>query len=128
MDIDDVLEAERRWAKAFLELDLVTIAELMDDDYVLIQQDGNLERKLQVLESLGSQQRQWEAASSDRHEVRIYGDVAVVMGHWQSKGSNHEKRFDYEAQYLAVWVRRANGWRITADQSTPITTGEGRPI
>ncbi len=121
MDIDEVLEVERRWAKAFLELDLVTIAELMDDDYVLIQQDGTLERKQHVLESLGSQQRQWEAASSDRHEVRMYGDVAVVIGHWQSKGSNHGKHFDYEAHYMAVWVRRAKGWRITADQSTPIS-------
>jgi ketosteroid isomerase-like protein len=120
----EILEAERQWAKAFLELDLVTIEKLIDDDYILIQHDGSLERKAQVLESLASQHRHWESASSDNHEVRVYGDVAVVIGHWQSRGHNHDQAFDYEAQYMAVWVKRHDGWRITADQSTPIPKSE----
>ena len=37
MSKEAILNAEERWAKAFLELDLETIAELMDDDYILIQ-------------------------------------------------------------------------------------------
>ncbi len=37
MNKETILNAEERWARAFLELDLETIAELMDDDYTPIQ-------------------------------------------------------------------------------------------
>jgi ketosteroid isomerase-like protein len=118
--LEDIIIAEQQWAKAFLELDITTIENLMADDYVLIQQNGQTETKQQVLESLKSQQRQWESASSDPYDIRLYGDVAVVIGHWKSKGKNQDKEFDYTARYLAVWVKSPKGWRIVADQSTPI--------
>lgn len=82
MSQEAVLQAE---ARSFLELDIETISELMDDDYRLIQQDGSIEGKEQVIHSLRSQARQWQSAASDRHEIRIYENVAVVVGRWQSK-------------------------------------------
>jgi ketosteroid isomerase-like protein len=117
---NEIIAVEKQWAKAFLELDMATIAELMDDSYTLIQQNGQVESKQQVLESLQTQQRQWETATSDPQDVRLYGNVAVVVGHWQSKGKNHGQEFDYTACYLAIWVKHPQGWRIVADQSTPI--------
>jgi len=52
--------------------------------------------------------------------VRVYGDVAVVVGRWRARGTNAGRAFDYAARYGAVWVRHEGEWRMVSDQSTPI--------
>ncbi len=57
----------------------------------------------------------------DEHEVRIYGNTAVVVGRWQARGTNAGRIFDYSARYVAVWVKLDGEWRMVSDQSTRIT-------
>ena len=77
--------------------------------------------KEQVLVSFRSGERGWEEAHSDEHDVRIYGDAAVVVGRWRAKGANAGRPFDYAARYVSVWVERDGEWRMVSDQSTPMT-------
>jgi ketosteroid isomerase-like protein len=68
--------------------------------------------------ALRSGERHWAEASSDGHHV--YGDAALVVGRWRAMGQNAGQRFDYEARYVSVWVRRVEGWRMVSDQPTPM--------
>ena len=97
-----------------------TIDELMADDYQIIQPGGVVQGKAETLASLRSDQRHWEIAESDQHDVRVYGDTAVVIGRWRGRGINHGQPFDYAARYLCVWVKRAGRWQMVADQSTEL--------
>jgi hypothetical protein len=96
------------------------IDQLMADEYQIIQPGGVVVGKAETLASLRSDQRHWEIASSDEHDVRIYGDTAVVIGRWRGRGVNHGQAFDYTARYLCMWVKRNGRWQIVADQSTEI--------
>ena len=124
----EVLQAEQAWTTAFLQLDLATIEQLMADDYTIIQPEGAVWDKAKTLASLRSEQRHWDAASSDELSVRLYGETAIVIGRWTAKGVNHGQAFDYQARYQAVWVKRAGRWQIVADQSTEIDNSDGLPL
>jgi ketosteroid isomerase-like protein len=118
--LQEVLNAEAAWAEAYRNLDLDCIDQLMADDYTIIQPGGTVLGKAETMASLRSDQRHWELAASDEHNVRIYGDTAVVIGRWRGRGVNHGQAFDYAARYLCVWVKRDGRWQMVADQSTEI--------
>jgi len=124
-DIQEVLETEKTWTQAFLEGDLVTLETLMDEDYRQIQADGSVKTKAEVLATFDGGERSWEIAKSDEYIVQRYGDMAILTGRWRGKGTNHGEAFDYSARFVSVYVKRAAGWRMVSDQSTPIEQNEG---
>jgi ketosteroid isomerase-like protein len=119
--VEQILHAEREWLLAHLRLDVAALEYLMDPDYLQIGAAGGTVDREQVLASFRSGERYWAEASSDEHQVRVYGDAAVVIGRWRARGKNGAHLFDYEARYVSVWIRRSEGWRMVSDQSTPIT-------
>jgi len=118
--VEEVLGAERDWLSAHLRLDVTALDRLMAPDYVQIDDSGGLVDKEEVLASFRSGGRNWTEAHSDDHRVRVYGEVAVVVGRWRARGTNTGKAFDYVARYVAVWVRRDGRWQMVSDQATPV--------
>jgi ketosteroid isomerase-like protein len=120
--VEEVLRAEREWVSAHLRLDVPVLERLMASDYVQIDGSGSgrLVDKSEVLASFRSGERNWAEAHSDDHRVRVYGDVAVVVGRWRARGTNAGRTFDYAARYVAVWARHEGEWRMVSDQSTQI--------
>ncbi|MDQ3248709.1 MAG: nuclear transport factor 2 family protein [Chloroflexota bacterium] len=115
-----VLQAEAAWTIAHLTLDLPALDHLMADEYTIIQPGGVVLDKATTLASLQGEQRHWDAARSDEHQVRVYGGTAVVIGRWTAKGVNQGEVFDYAARYTAIWVKRDGRWQMVGDQSTEI--------
>ena len=118
--VQEVLTVERAWTDAHLRGDVQTLEAIMAFDYVKIQPDGSLSDKPATLASYQPEQRAWELAQGDEYDVRIYGDVAVVIGRWTARGINNGQRFDYAARFLSIYVRRDGRWQMVAEQSTDI--------
>jgi ketosteroid isomerase-like protein len=117
---DEVLRAEREWLSAHLRCDVSELERLMAPDYVQIDASGRVVGREVILASFRSGERNWDEAHSDDHRVRLYGDVAVVVGRWRARGTNAGRAFDYAARYVAVWARQEGVWRMVSDQATPI--------
>jgi uncharacterized protein (TIGR02246 family) len=118
--VAQVLAAEREWARAHLENDTDALAEMMAEEYTQIAGDGSVLGKEEVLASFWPGVRHWDEATSDEHDVRVYGEAAVVIGRWRGRGVNSGQPFDYSARYVSVWVRRDGRWQMVTDQSTEI--------
>jgi ketosteroid isomerase-like protein len=118
--VERVLRAEREWLLAHLRVDVDALDRLMAPDYSQIDDRGRVVGKEQVLASFRSGERAWEEAHSDEHDVRIYGNTAVVVGRWRARGANTGQPFDYAARYVSVWVEHDGEWRMVSDHSTPI--------
>ena len=121
--VDEVIETERRWARAHLELDLAAIAEILSDEYRQIRLDGSVGSKADLLDSYGSGERMWQIAESSGHEVWIRGDTAILRGSWRGKGVNAGESFDYMARFLAIYVREDGDWKLWLEFNIPIETG-----
>ena len=118
--VQEVLTVERAWTDAHLRGDVQTLEAIMAFDYVKIQPDGSLSDKPATLASYQPEQRAWELAQGDEYDVRIYGDVAIVIGRWTARGINNGQPFDYAARFLSIYVRRDGRWQMVAEQSTDI--------
>ena len=120
LGVEQVRIAEEQLAAAHERMDVDLIDDLLHPDYVIIQPRGIVESKSQVLDSYRSGTRHWEFAQSDQMDIRLYGEMAIVIGHWQAKGRNGDVDFDYTARFLSVWVRQAGRWLNLTSQSTEI--------
>ena len=119
--IAEVLDAERDWARAHLENDVAALNRMMAEEYAQIAGGGRVVGKAEVLASFKPGVRHWDEATSDEHDVRVYGETAVVIGRWRGRGVNDGQPFDYHALYVSVWVRRDGRWQMVTDQSTETT-------
>lgn len=120
LGVEQVRIAEEQLAAAHERMDVDLIDDLLHPDYVIIQPRGIVESKSQVLDSYRSGTRHWEFAQSDQMDIRLYGEMAIVIGQWQAKGRNGDVDFDYTARFLSVWVRQAGRWLNLTSQSTEI--------
>lgn len=120
LGVEQVRIAEEQLAAAHERMDVDLIDDLLHPDYVIIQPGGIVESKSQVLDSYRSGTRHWEFAQSDQMDIRLYGEMAIVIGQWQAKGRNGDVDFDYTARFLSVWVRQAGRWLNLTSQSTEI--------
>lgn len=115
-----IIALEQKWAKAHLNMDLDTIAEIADEDYRHIKPDGTVTGKKELLDSYGSGNRKWEIAESTDHEIKISDSMAVVIAKWRGKGVNNGTVFDYQARFLAVYIKRGDDWKLLSDASVDI--------
>jgi ketosteroid isomerase-like protein len=118
--INEVLSVERRWVAAHQNLDLDAIQNILADDYRQIQGDGTVIGKDELIKSYESGLRRWEFAESDEYEVRLIGEVALLIGRWRGKGENNGQSFDYGARFLAVYRLKNYEWQLVSDVSVPL--------
>jgi ketosteroid isomerase-like protein len=118
--LSQIIDVERAWAAAHLNLDLDQIEEILSEDYRQIQPDGSLLGKDELLASYKSGLRSWEIAESDEFEIRLLGNTALLIGRWRGKGDNNGHVFDYQARFLAVYQLEDGRWKLISDVSVPL--------
>lgn len=123
-DEQAVIAAEKALADAHLSLDLEVIDSLLHPDYEIIQPDGRVETKADVLASYRTGTRVWHTAKVDRLAVKLFGEMALVHGRWQASGRNESEVFDYAARFLSVWVKDEGRWQNVVYKSTEIDKEE----
>lgn len=114
----EVIEVEQKWVKAHLELDVATLEDMLAEDFIKIQSDGSLAGKSETIDSYRSNERFWDKAVSDQYQLKIIGDVAILIGRWQGRGKNNGEHFDYQARFMTIYVKCDGKWQILAEQST----------
>ena len=118
--VADLLETERKWAAAHLSLDLDMLEDILSDQYRQIQSDGTVIGKEELFFSYRSGRRKWEIAESDEYEVRMLGNVALLIGRWRGVGENNGEAFNYSARFLAVYQLQEGEWKLISDVSIPL--------
>jgi ketosteroid isomerase-like protein len=110
-DIEQIIDSEERLARAHLTLDLNEIDSLLHSDYVIIQPNGVIENKDEVLASYRSGNRKWYAAAVSQLSVKVFDNMARVIGVWSASGTNNGQTFDYQARFISIWLKENDGWK-----------------
>jgi ketosteroid isomerase-like protein len=113
----EVMAVEARWVQAHRDLDAATIAEILDDDYKRIHENGSVIGKDDVVAYFQNGWRHWDVAEGSDYSVQVFDNVALVYATWHGVGTNGGEPFDYSAPFLAVYVRRADGWKLCRDET-----------
>lgn len=117
---EQVLQRDEEMAHAIVSADLARLEDIYADDYVYVGSDGRQVTRAERVGALRSGALHYLATQHTGATVRVYGETAVVQGRTHSKVLLNGTSIEGDFQYVGVWVRHGNRWRIVLTQATRI--------
>jgi len=114
-----LIDQEQQWTKAAKANDVNVIAPLLADDFVMMDSDGSMHAKAEVLAL--AKKAKWTTFEIGDVKVSVHGDSAVVTGSWTGKGTDgNGKAVDAKERWVDTWIKTASGkWQGLASASAP---------
>jgi hypothetical protein len=107
-------KTEDNWLDARVRGETSFSGELLDDAYQGATSDGVLQTKADFIQSIGTWARDLTHGEHAGRSIRIHGDVALSSGIVNLSSVRRRHSF----RYLRIFLRRRDGWRLIASQST----------
>ena len=115
-----LIKLENDWNDAAMKRDVVALGHLLSDDYSFTDHDGMMSTKTQILDMLKSGEDVVTSAVSTDMKVRVYGDAAVVTGHYTAKEQLKGKDISGTSVFTDTWVKRPGGWVCVATHGSRV--------
>jgi ketosteroid isomerase-like protein len=114
-----IIALEKAWNLAYKFADTHALDSLLDDQIVLINDDGSTQTKSQFLASI-KRPAQEQQVSPESISVRVYGTVAIASGVFRAKGLENGKRYVRHERFVDTWFLKGGRWVCIATNATPI--------
>jgi len=118
---------ESRRAEALLTADTDALSRMVADEFVEISRLGQLRSKEDNLRDIASGDLKLTSVSYEDLTVRVYDDVAVLMGVANNAGTFRGFPFTGAIRYSRIFVRRDGRWLAVAMQHTPLPAPPALP-
>jgi len=118
---DQIKKMETDRAAAVVKGDVAKLAMETSDDYTLINMNGHVSDKSQMIDGFKSGQNKLTTDDVSDMKVRVYGDTAVVTGKVDVKGMMGGKDVSGQALFTRVYVKKAGHWQSVALQQTRVS-------
>lgn len=114
-------DIEQQLTKLVLSGDQAGYGAFLTDDWSVINTDGRILTKDQVLrEMFVTGERRIDAIAVDDVKVRLLGDVAIVTGRTVASGVVRGTTITATLRFTDVFVRHNGRWQIAASQGTRV--------
>jgi ketosteroid isomerase-like protein len=107
----ELIALSHEWDRAMVENDADEIGQYMAEDWTIVGSDGGLCDKATFLELVRSGMLSHDVMESHDMNVRVYGDMAVVIAQGVSGGKYQGQPFREVERVTCVFVRQAGQWR-----------------
>jgi ketosteroid isomerase-like protein len=114
----ELLEVNREYDEALVRGDTRALELIFGDEFIYTSTSGEILNKAQQLELVRSGALKIESGASEEVQVRLYGNMALVIGRFKARGQYKGQAFDSTERYTSVWVKRGGRWRLVAEQGT----------
>src|SRR5215471_20160706 len=111
---DEIKKIEMDRAAAVVKGDWAKLEKETSDDYTLVNINGQVSNKAQMLEGFKSGKNKLTTDEVSDLNVRTYGDVAVVTGKATIKGMMGGQNVDGQATFTRVYVKKDGHWQAVA--------------
>jgi ketosteroid isomerase-like protein len=114
------LETDR--AAAVVKGDVATLEKQTSDDYSLINMNGQMSGKAQMVNAFKTGQSKLTSDELSDMKVRVYGSTAVITGKADVKGMLGGKDATGQIMFTRVYVKKGGQWQSVAFQQTRVST------
>jgi ketosteroid isomerase-like protein len=118
---DQIKKMETDRAAAVVKGDWAKLEKETSDDYTLININGQMSNKSQMVEGFKSGQNKLTANDLSDMTVRVYDNVAVVTGKMDTKGTMGGKDVTGQGVFTRVYVKKGGHWKAVALQQTRLS-------
>ncbi|HWJ51972.1 MAG TPA: nuclear transport factor 2 family protein [Propionibacteriaceae bacterium] len=107
------------WNQSVVANDPDAIAAFAEPDWVFVGENGIFPGQ-QFLEAVATGQVSHDFMASEVHDVRVYGDVAIVIARVRNRGEFEGNPFALDEWSTDVFVRRGDRWRCAVTHLTSV--------
>lgn len=118
-DEQEILHLEDLRYEAVLRTDFDTFAELCHEELVYAHSNGERDDLGSYIDKCRQGVYVYHRIDHPVEQVKILGDVALVMGEMQAELTIRGTRTELDNTALAVWIRVGSSWKLLAYQPTP---------
>ena len=115
-----IRELESRRYRAMIEADKAALEQLLADGMVYTHSNATTDGKASYIAGVTSGKWQYRKIDRPVEDIQVHGDTVVVTGQVRIDIVVEGQAKNMNSRYTDVWVKGANGWQMTAWQSTPI--------
>jgi ketosteroid isomerase-like protein len=109
-----VLALDNSWNRALETKDTKALDLLLADTFVSVDIDGSMETKPEFLAGIKAPDFQPSQAVTEQSTVQVYGDSAVVVGVFRTKGVDKGKTYVHRERFVDTWVKTNGAWKCVA--------------
>jgi ketosteroid isomerase-like protein len=102
--------------QALMSADLSVLAQILADDYVQYNEEGQAFTKQDVLNNFRTGAIRYPSIVSTSRAIRLFGDTAVVHGSELDQVETGGQQFTVRYVYLDVLRKRDGEWKLVASQ------------
>jgi ketosteroid isomerase-like protein len=120
-DADDrqtLADLDTKYQRAVEQNDAKTMAEILADDFVLVEGDGKRSTKADLVNDAKSGKTHYVHQDDSERTVALFGDTGVVTAKLRATGIEDGVRVDYLQWFTDVYIRTPNGWRYCYAQAS----------
>lgn len=110
-DVEQLIATDKRMQRAFVDRDVAALKEIFTDDYTIVLSSGAERTKAMILADVASPDSRWEINETSGWQVKVRGDMAIVVATLHQKGVDHGTPFDSNVKFSDTYIRDHGTWR-----------------
>ncbi len=123
---DSAAEAEiraihRQYDAAWANQDSAAFERLLAPDFEVIETDGRVTPRPEVIESARSGAFKVTLGESRDVRIVVHEGTAVVRGLWRGRGTSKGRPYDELSRYTTTYGKLGGQWKVLSDQTTKIS-------
>ena len=115
-----IIAMEKAWNQAYKMGDTRALDALLDDQVVLINDDGSVQNKAEFLKSVRATNSQEQQVAPESMSVHVFGDTAIATGVFRAKGMEGGKHYERQERFVDTWINKNGKWVCVATNATPV--------
>ena len=115
-----IVALEKAWNQAYKAGDTGALGNLLDDNIVLINDDGSTQSKKEFLDSVKVSNTQEQQVAPESLTVYVFGNTATATGVFRATGVENGKHYVRRERFVDTWVLKNGRWVCVATNATPI--------
>ncbi len=115
-----LIAMENAWNAAQRDRDTGALDAMVSENFVNTDYDGSFQNKAGFLASVKDPSVTVTSAVNNDVHVFLYGDTAIVVGQYTTKGSIKGKPFEHKGRFTDTWVKTGSKWQCVASSSQHI--------
>ncbi len=116
----EVMKAEKLRTDSMLTGDTEALDRLWHEDFLQISPQGLVRTKANRVQAFRSKSVVYSSIITGRSEVRIRGNMAIVIGSTDRKGREGQRDISGSFRFSRVWLKEDGRWQLMLHQLTPL--------
>jgi ketosteroid isomerase-like protein len=115
-----IIALEQAWNQAYKLADHRALDQILDNQIVLINDDGTAQTKAEFLASVKKSTGQDQQVAPESMSVHVFGNTAISTGVFRAKGIEAGKSYIRRERFVDTWIYKGGNWVCIATNATPV--------